>query len=200
MADAKYYPDEWSEYCKFRKSNHQEIEPVWGQFASRYRIAQAFQRVEFMQLSEKVSLGYSAGMSLLLSYSAFEMACKAINSNPNQQTVSIFARDKIKALKVIRKLYGKTTESYDLFKHSLTNDKLLKNIDDFIEVRHDNIQPLCAAVRHLIAHGHWTPTGSDVLSTSAREALENMARSLLFTSDNILVHYVESLKQSSQKS
>jgi hypothetical protein len=196
MADAKFYPDEWSEYCKKIKSQGDKIDSLWAQFAARYRAAQSFQSVFFMQLSEKVSDGYSSGMHLLLSYSAFELCCKASGVKPDKHTVGIFSGNEQKALKNIRRLYAPGSESYKLFNHELTNRYLFEAVDNFIKGESDNIQPVCAAVRHLIAHGHWTPTGSSTLTVAARTALEDMARSLLFASDEMLRNHVNSLKAS----
>jgi hypothetical protein len=193
MADRKFYPDDWSEYCRLRKESGQNIEPAWAQFAARYRAAQAFQSVFFMQLSEKATIGYSVGMHLLLSYTAFELGCTASGANPNKRVVLIFAREEEKALKNIRRMYGFESESYTLCKRNLTSSQLLDSINEFITGKHNNLQPICAAVRHLIAHGYWTPTGSNTLKAAARDAIENMTRSLLYASDQILHNHVETL-------
>jgi hypothetical protein len=186
MRDSQYYPDYWKEYVSALKRQGKGPSQAWGITAARYRVAGNFCGANFLQLSENLTRGYDRAIQLLLAYSAFEAACSARGLKPEERPVdsdSGFAKEaKIKLLKV----FGNIADTDFPLKSSLSNGALAKKVEGFFLKEHSNLQPVAAAMRHLFAHGLWTPYGANVLSKSACEAIDLLAQSVLREVDQIL--------------
>jgi hypothetical protein len=49
--------------------------------------------------------------------------------------------------------------------------------------------PFAMAIRHLFAHGQWTPTGSNVLTKRAVDALDSLQQGLRLAGQNLFDGY-----------
>ena len=193
MADSRYYPDQWHEYCRFAQTMREIDHSKWNQFAARYRAAASFQYAEFMKMSQRSVSGYSVGMKLLLSYSAFEYACAASNIDHNLHQILIEDSIKSQVFKKIDKVFGVHTDARRNLRTSITSKKLLSKVDDFFEGRSQNLQPICASLRHMIAHGQWTPTATNTLTRECKLLFEQLSQQLLKGSDQLLGNFVSSM-------
>ena len=186
MADAQYYPDDWKEYVSALKRQGKEPNQAWGIAASRYRVAGNFCGANFFQLSESITRGYDRAIQLLLAYSAFEAACSARGLKPEDRSVRSdtgFSKDaRVKLLKA----FGSLPDTDFPLKSSLSNATLTQKVEGFFRKEHSNLQPVAAAMRHLFAHGLWTPHGASVLSKPACEAIDLLAQSVLREVDQML--------------
>jgi hypothetical protein len=193
MADAQYYPDLWRDYCRLIDLKSSPHRFFWNRFAARYRAAAAFQYAEFMRLSDKTGRGYSAAIKLLLSYSAFECACKASSVATNTTELSLEKRDLDWVVKRLIKVFAPKTIARENLVNSVTSARLRKKIEEFLSGGHVDLQPICAALRNMIAHGHWTPNGANSLTVECIEIYELLSYALLKKSDKLLESEVKKL-------
>jgi hypothetical protein len=197
MADTNNYPDEWNKYCKRVRRKDVSALTNWNRFAARYRAASSFSNAEFWNVSKEVARGYSNAIKLLLAYSAFEAACKAAGKDHNKVILSseigIYKQARIKLLKA----FGLFSESDFPIRQAL-NGKLAKRVDDFFLSKTDNLQPVAASLRHLFAHGIWTPVGAKALTKGACDALDLLSQRLLHGADALFNEYLDHLEQKSK--
>ncbi len=186
MADAKYYPDEWKTFCELVKKGVTPGSPGLSRFAARYRSAGNFQRAEFFGLSDELCAGYSAIIKLMLCYSAFEILCGAIGHDVSQQRI-VDAR----CAKALRAVYGRVAADTFPLATALTSKKLLSRLDACLQGKSEDVLPLAIALRHLFAHGFWTPTGGEAVSRRATEALEALSLALLWKCDQVFATHVQ---------
>jgi hypothetical protein len=186
MADANYYPDNWKDYVNCLKETGRAPPRNWAIFAARYRAASAYQMAVFMQLSDKLKAGYSVGMGLLLSYSAFEAACRASMCETYQVEIPSSNGFAVECRKKLIMSFGRFGEEDFPLRGALTSSQLRKKLDAFFVNESDDLVPIASAFRHLFAHGHWTPVGTKTLSDSACSAIEMLAQLLRMKGDELL--------------
>jgi len=185
MGDANYYPDRWKEYVASLKKEGKEPAQEWAIFAARYRVAGNYCSASFFSLSEKTAKGYSEAIRLLLAYSAFEAACNASGRKPNECPVPSEEGFPKEARILLQKAFNKTPEAEFPLRHALNPERLAGKIDAFLEGKEHNLQPIASALRHLFAHGIWTPHGADALSKTSCDALDVLSQSLLWAADRL---------------
>lgn len=193
MADAQYYPDHWRDYCRLVGLKSSPRRLFWNRFAARYRAAAAFQYAEFMRLSDKTGRGYSAAIKLLLSYSAFECACNASFVVANTTELSLSKRDLNWVVNRLIKVFAPKTVARENLVNSVTSARLKKKIEEFLSGGHVDLQPICAALRNMIAHGHWTPNGTNALTVECIKIYDLLSYALLKESDKLLELEVKKL-------
>ena len=198
MADDKYYPDEWKEFCALVKSGSVEASPALSRFAARYRAAGNYQRAEFMGMSGDVCDGYSAVIKVMLCYSALEVLCGALGLTlADQVVVTSPAGGYAKCPAQLRAEYGGASSTEFPLRAALTNRRLVNRLDAFIAGTSDDLLPVATALRHLFVHGAWTPSGGETVSKRATRALTDLAQILLWHCDTVFTTYVCSLKGTS---
>ncbi len=190
MADAKNYPDEWHLYQSLVRSGQINGLPAWGIFAARYRVASDFSGGIFFNLSGKLVEGYNVGIKHLLCYSAFEAACSAAQKKTAQVKIPCEFGFPLKARDQIISIYKKSTSSNFPLRSQISSSDLLKRVDAFLDGSDSNCQPIAVALRHLFAHGVWTPTGGDVLNKKACEAINGLSQTVLIACDDLLNAYI----------
>lgn len=188
MADSKYYPDEWKAFCALVNNGKALPSPSLSRFAARYRSAGNFQRAEFFGLSDDLSAGYSAIIKVMLCYSAFEILCEAIALNIREQQIVDAG-----CAKALRAEYSDASSDAFPLKAALTNKTLLQRLDAFLNNASDDILPFATALRHLFAHGFWTPNGGEAVSRRARQTLDALSLALLWKSDQVFSGHVLAL-------
>jgi len=139
-----------------------------------------------MQLTDKLTAGYSAGVGLLLSYSAFEAACRASMHETYEVEISSSNGFAVDCRKELIRWFGRYGEEDFPLRSALASSELRKKLDAFFVNDTDNLLPIASAFRHLFAHGHWTPYGSDTLSNGACSAIEMLAQLLRIKGDDLL--------------
>jgi tartrate dehydratase beta subunit/fumarate hydratase class I family protein len=139
-----------------------------------------------MKLSEKTGRGYSAAIKFLLSYSAFECACKASSVASNTIELYLNKRDLNWVVSRLIKVFAPTTLARENLVNSVTSPRLRKKVEEFLLGGHVNLQPICAALRNMIAHGHWTPNGTSALTAECIKIYDLLSYALLKGSDKLL--------------
>lgn len=141
-----------------------------NRFYARYRLAANFEAVHADGYSEKALRGYTAGLRLLAAYSAAELLGEAIGSNVTCWKIPYSALTA--ALR--RVLLRPFADSKGLFAQKGLREKLQLFMDGDIDVRIP-----ATALRVMVAHGSFTPTGTDSLTKAGAEALQRLSDVLL---------------------
>jgi hypothetical protein len=141
-----------------------------NRFYARYRLAAHFEAVHAHGYSEKALRGYTAGLRLLAAYSAAELLGEAIGSNVTSWKIP----DSALAAALRRVLLRPFADSKGLFAQKGLREKLQLFMDGDIDVRIP-----ATALRVMVAHGSFTPTGTDSLTKAGAEALQRLSDVLL---------------------
>jgi hypothetical protein len=141
-----------------------------NRFYARYRLAAHFEAVHAHGYSEKALRGYTAGLRLLAAYSAAELLGEAIGSNVTSWKIP----DSALAAALRRLLLRPSVDSNGLFAQKGLREKLQLFMDEDIDVRIP-----ATALRVMVAHGSFTPTGTDSLTKAGAEALQRLSDVLL---------------------
>ena len=192
MADAKYYPDDWQKYCRYCKTTGGNPNPQWAIFAARFRVSGNYSGVFWFGSIGPVGKGYEAAIGFLLSYSAFEAACRAEGVNVWEVRLDDGGYlDECRAK--IRFHFSRLSNQDFPLLNALTSKNLRRKLADFFSKKSDDLMPFAMALRNLFAHGFWTPTGSraltkgacfeiDLLSQAVRLAGQGLFRQFLIKS------------------
>jgi len=195
MADGKYYPDYWKEYVNCLKATGRKPPREWAIFAARYRAASAYQMATFMQLTDKLTAGYSSGMGLLLSYGAFEAACRASMLETYEVEIPGSQGFAVDCRKELIKWFSRFGEEDFPLRGALASSQLRKKLEAFFANEANDLLPIASAFRHLFAHGHWTPNGSETLSEGACSAIDMLAQLLRMKGDDLLSDALDKAKE-----
>ena len=194
MPDAKYYPNYWNDYCSLVKRTGGKPEPRWAVFAARYRVAGNFQRGDYFFMSARSTRAYDVALKLLLCFSALESACVASGTKPLNHVLGDFDGYAGVCRRLARKHFGGLAEEEFPLRSALSNVTLKTRLSMFFSGSSDDLMPLAMSLRHLFAHGHWTPNGSNTLTAGACNCLDLLNLSLLDKCDEILTSHVETLR------
>jgi len=141
-----------------------------NRFYARYRLAARFDAVHAHGYSEKALRGYAAGLRLMAAYSAAELLGEAIADKITSWEIP----DPTLATTLRRVLLRPATNSSDLF----SQDGLRKKLQVFMDGESD-VRIAATALRVMVAHGTFTPTGTDSLTKTGAEALQRLSDALL---------------------
>lgn len=190
MADAYYYPDFWREYCTHCKKSGNKPDREWAIFASRFRMAGNFGgAVWFGRMTQKTSRGYDAALRLILCYGTLESAC--IASKKKIEKIELVGDYLADCRRVVRKSFKSfSSEEFNL-RGSLSSPRLKHKLEEFFLEQSDDLMPFAAAIRHLFAHGVWTPKGSLALTKSAAEGLDWISHALKLEAQELFGQFVE---------
>jgi len=136
---------------------------------ARLRVAKQFAGVRIHKASPTLVRGYSVGVRLLLCYSAAETMGRAIG--PGIKLWSITNESIGPELRRI----GSHLRKWDYVLDKTTREQ----VDAFVQGDHDNICMIAAALRHLMAHGHFAPAGKLSMTPAATKAVETLCDDLV---------------------
>ncbi|WP_333709305.1 hypothetical protein [Tepidimonas ignava] len=141
-----------------------------NRFYARYRLAANFEAVHAHGYSEKALRGYTAGLRLLAAYSAAELLGEAIGSHVTSWNIP----DPALAAALRKVLLRPSTDANGLFEQAGLRKKIQLFMDGDVDVRIP-----ATALRVMVAHGSFTPTGTDSLTKAGAEALQRLSDVLL---------------------
>ena len=142
-----------------------------NRFYARYRLAANFEAVHAHGYSENALRGYTAGLRLLAAYSAAELLGEAIGSNVTTWKIP----DSALAAALRRLLRRPDTDPSSFF----SKDGLRKQLRLFMKEESNDVRIAATALRVMVAHGSFTPTGTDSLTRAGAEALQRLSDLLL---------------------
>lgn len=141
-----------------------------NRFYARYRLAAHFEAVHAHGYSEKALRGYTAGLRLLAAYSAAELLGEAIADKITSWEIP----DSALAAALRKALLRPFADANGLFAQEGLRKKLQLFMGGDIDVRIP-----ATALRVMVAHGSFTPTGTDSLTKAGAEALQRLSDVLL---------------------
>ena len=153
------YPSAWTRYRKsvLPETVSPQIGTAINRFAARYRFAASFRGLDVTGIAQRTVDGYAQGLRLTLAYSALEGAEKFAGKSTQILEVRAAA-----ALRADEPLMVLVLEEEQLGR------SLEKRLRGFHEDPSDqDIRPVVERIRHLVAHGAFTPHAAG-LSDSVR--------------------------------
>lgn len=136
---------------------------------ARLRVAKRFDGIRLLGLSTRLVNGYSAGVHLLLSYSAAESMGNAIGRH-----VTTWSIRNPEIVVPLRRISAELKEWPIGLK-----DNVKKQLAEFVLEQNDNIRVPATALRHLMAHGHFAPAGKIALDKRDVKAVKTLSRDLI---------------------
>jgi hypothetical protein len=150
---------------------------------ARLRVAKRFDGIRLRGLSDTLVAGYSAGVRLLLAYSAAETMGGAIGRHVTTWTIRNAA-----IVGTMRRI------SADLKDWPIgLNDHVKEQLADFVLEHNDNVRIPATALRHLMAHGHFAPAGKIALRKKEIEAVEKLSDDLISETERRFASWFESV-------
>ena len=135
---------------------------------ARLRVAKRFDGIRLRGLSKTLEKGYSAGIGLLLAYSAAESMGGAIGNGIKNWRIT-----NCKIVTPLRRI------SAALKDWPIGLDKEIKlQLLEFVNEENDNIRIPATAIRHLMAHGHFAPAGKIALTKTDIKVVETLSGDL----------------------
>lgn len=187
------YPEGWTAFVRTfaggeRNRPDGALAP-WARYASRYRVATGYRGIRFSGVGESSARGYSAAFGVFLAYSAFEACLKALGRKPGKDVIL----DTPVAQGVRDAMGGSFALSSDL------NGSLAPRVNRFFSAAATDNSPEASdlvvpasAIRHLVAHGVFTPTAGGALTVKAVRALRQLG-------DAVLAHSVKLFQENASR-
>jgi len=160
-----------NEFCSAQTRNK------LNRFHARYRVAANFETVIIRSYSEKAQRGYAFGFRLLAAYSAAELLGEATAHTITSWT--IYDPDLASAL---RKNMSRPFQDFEAL---FSNDGLRRRLQVVMNGDND-VRPAATALRIMVAHGSFTPSGAEALTKKGAEALLQLSNVLL---QNCQLHF-----------
>jgi hypothetical protein len=152
-----------------------------NRFYARYRLAANFEAVHAHGYSENALRGYTAGLRLLAAYSAAELLGEAIGSNVTSWKIP----DSALAAALRKVLLRPSADANGLFAQEGLRKKIQLFMGGDIDVRIP-----ATALRVMVAHGSFTPTGTDSMTKAGAEALQRLSDVLLQECEQRFAHWL----------
>ena len=165
----------WKLFCVACREDEDLLRPAatrrqLNRFYARYRLAVRFDAVHAHGYSEKALRGYAAGLRLMAAYSAAELLGEAVSDKITSWEIP----DPTLATALRRVLLRPATNYSDLF----SQEGLRKKLQLFMDGESD-VRIAATALRVMVAHGTFTPTGTDSLTKAGANALQRLSDALL---------------------
>jgi hypothetical protein len=138
-------------------------------------VATGYCGIRFAGLGEDVGRGYAAALGVVLAYSALEACWTALDTaKPKVDEVALI--DLELAARLRRALRGRFSLGTEL------NARLSKRVELFMAGADEpgwptsqDVLTIARAIRHLFAHGVFTPSGGGTVTAVAARALQDLA-------------------------
>lgn len=168
----------WKRFCDERRANPEfcdvEVTRRLNRYRARYRAASNFKSVVIDKASDNLTRGYSAGIRLLLSYSAAEILGVATGEVITKWTIF-----EPRLVPTIRSVCARYTHD----RTAITNSELIRHLCSFVNGEHDNLRVAATGLRVLMAHGHFAPSDA-VYSRRNANAVVDLSTLLLTQSES----------------
>ena len=177
-------PRGWSAFHHARKqapglTGHYALAPL-ARFVSRFQAASGYLGMAFAGLTPSVARGYSAAFGVVAAYSALE-ACWVAEGTTKSQA----AREGLINLPLAQRLRS-TMFRAGFPLSELLNAPLRERLQRFLrgdDEQHwpdsQDVLTVARAIRHLSAHGVFTPSGGGVVTAASARVLQDLADAVL---------------------
>ncbi|MGY0390570.1 hypothetical protein ACWZJV_26660 [Nocardioides sp. WG-D5] len=159
---------------------------VLGRSAARWHLAANLQGVQVTGADSRTEKGYHAGLIVVLAYSALEhLEDQAIHKRKgaiNNVTIpDPSLADRLRSGTKTHKL---------LTSETIVDPRLRAKLRNW-EAGHDSdVLVVAKALRHMFAHGAFTPYGLDITKTAARNALTDLAEAVRVTAQDRFITWL----------
>jgi hypothetical protein len=163
------YPQDWDKYCRAVRDKTIESSTELNRFAARYRTAILFDGIHFKPgVGEDWKLGFSALLKVFLAYTAAESLQKGLEPQPFaiSSTMPSLAK-KLRSNSLLLDLLIKEVKP-----------RLRPRLEEFRRKSND-VGPVAAAIRHLVAHGIITVGGAKADTIVRTKGLLDLAKAIL---------------------
>lgn len=180
----------WGEFVREKKiEGCENLTPFFYRFA----FASGFKKMEVDGYSDRTLKGYNALFKVQLAFSAYDSLLIGGKS--------IKHRVKLKS-----SLYDYSLQNKRLARSLRLNKELMKiliektkgslseKIKKFSEEKSDDVLPIAAAIRHLVAHGKITATSVDLLLVKNWKQIDKLSITILDFVDGLFYDYVKRVK------
>lgn len=176
----------WKEFCNFNKANDSIVKPdtlaKLNRFRARHRLATKLVGLHAEGFSEQTLRGYTAGVRLILAYSAAEILGNALN-----KSVAEWEINEPQLALSLRKVLSRAGASKDTL---FSKEQIKSRLDDFLKGTTDGVRIAATALRIMIAHGSFTPSGTDSLTVKGAQAISQLTDLMLKTAEKHFANYV----------
>jgi hypothetical protein len=165
----------WNSFCGYYKLYGEKLcsrvtRATFSRFYARHRLARNFQSICADSYSKQTLSGYSAGFRLLLAYSAAELLASAVNHK--------LSNWKIHHPEVAGKLRTTLMKPVERAEQLFKDRTLKTKLSAFME-GDNNVFPAATVLRVMVAHGTFTPSGTDSLSRAGAGHVDALSSLLL---------------------
>ena len=175
------HPRHWAEFQRGRSRNGDEAARQelarWARYAGRYKAASGYRGIRFSGMKDASGRGYSAAFAVFLAYTALE-ACQAA-IDPQGRTGGSLVN--LPLASSLRTAFGRRFGLADELHANLRVDveRFMTADDESAWPRSQDVLVMARAIRHLVAHGIFTPWGGRVVSARAAAMLQDLADAVL---------------------
>lgn len=162
----------WLKACDCPQIPPTTLSKLYRAYA-RHKVAKRFRDVRIDDASDALVRGYSVGIRTFLCYSAAEAMGAAIEKHVSRWTIH---DESISP--VLRRLAEPLRDRHDVLKGAARSD-LIK----FVDREHENVRSFATALRHLVAHGDFTPTGTGMMTVAGATAVMRLGNLMLTESE-----------------
>ena len=164
----------WRQFCDLRRQGvtlcSEKTDTNLNRFSARFNAAKRFRSVVMDGYSERTTLGYSAGIRLLLCYTSAELLGQTISPRINDWQI----HDPC-LVPVLRVTCGNLHQDENV----LTHKGLRTKLQQFVTGQDEDLRVVATALRVMIAHGHFTPHGTKAITKKGTEAINCLGDHLL---------------------
>lgn len=162
QSNPQHYPKAWKAYINalkkgktpsdfgFKGSDGQVV-----RFASRFRVAKAFQSMELDGYRQATVEGYSALLKVFLCWSAFEQFIDLLGVEQRNLAPLLQPYHPDEIIKQIKSI-DRNRSFYD-FLYAQVNQPHRRELDNYFRDDLKNVTYLASAIRHIFVHGLLTP-------------------------------------------
>ena len=150
---------------------------------ARLRVATQFAGVRIHKASPTLVRGYSVGVRLLLCYSAAETMGRAIGPG-----IKLWSITDESISPELRRM-GSHLRKWDYVLDKTTRER----VDEFVQGDNNNVCVIAAALRHLMAHGHFAPAGKLSMTPAATEAVDTLCDDLVQATERRFVTWFQGI-------
>lgn len=165
-----------------------------NKFVYRFRLARALKEVSAPDIGRKTVMGYTAGIRLLLAYSAFEDirilrdSIKTIR-NPRGEHTKIIDEELAKQLRKNSNLQHLLLQDGEV-----KNPSLKRHIESFFAGTNSDVMCIATALRNSFVHGTFTAGGVGLDSKIKIKHIDTLSHAVLELADGICTRCVETLE------
>ena len=179
----------WKEFCDHKRAHADCVGSdklsKFNRFRARHRLATKLTGLRAEGLSEQALRGYTAGFRLMLAYSAAEILGSALEDKPVTHWKMIQPELAVSLRRILNRAGTRKTILF-------SKEPLRNRLEDFLKGTHDDVRIAATALRIMVAHGSFTPSGTASLTIQGSRAVSQLADLMLKTAEMHFADYVKS--------